>query len=144
MVVINKDDIAVGDIIFLSNMSAGTVQIGYRPFFVLSRNLASLKNVHLLEISSQNKSTDQSKFPYNCHIIPSTQNGLNRESHVKCDQLFINCEQVLSDTIMKFGSLEKELFQDIQQRAMNADKNGDFYYYDQKQSGKTLRDDVDL
>lgn len=45
---------------------------------------------------------------------------------------------------MKFGSLEKELFQDIQQRAMNADKNGDFYYYDQKQSGKTLRDDVDL
>lgn len=145
MVWLSKNDVSIGDIIYISSVQVAGQPIGGRPFFVLHRDREALTKLHLFEVSSRSKVDnptvleDEQNYPYNAPIIPTLKNGLNRESHIKCDQLFIHCECILADRIMKIGELETELYQDIKRRSELAEKNGDFFYYDQPNDGTVLK-----
>lgn len=147
MEIIPKDSIAVGDIIFLPMALVSDSDIGCHPFFVISRDKGKLKQLTLLEISSKPKACDtinssvlSQRFPYNEPIIKSDINGLNQDSHIKCDQLYIYCENVVPDNVRKFGILESDLYyREIKNKTYSAQENGELYLYDQSNNGAVLR-----
>jgi hypothetical protein len=134
---ITKDKICVGDILFVESVKVDGSVIGSRPFVVWSRNSLIPVQIMMYEISSRDKVGEE--YPYNIPILKSSMNGLNQDSHVKADQLFIYCENNMSESVRKFGELELDKYADlIIEKANRAISNHDYYFYDQSNNGKKL------
>ena len=138
MIKINRNDINVGDILFISGVLVKGNNIGSRPFLVWGYDSATISQIMMLEISSEPKTG--SNYPYNIPILKSGQNGLNVDSHIKTDQMFIFCENVIPNNIIKFGVLEIPKYgQVIIEKRDLAILDKKYVYYDQSNSGKQLR-----
>jgi hypothetical protein len=70
-------------------------------------------------------------YPYNEPIFKSPVNGLNIDSHVKCDLLFIYCEYIIPDKVIKFDQLESKYASNINIRSANAMRAKNYFYIDQ-------------
>lgn len=134
--IISSDSVNIGDILFLGSIKADGQQIGSRPFIVWGKDEHSLNQVMMYEISGQKKTGDE--YPYNIPIPKSPVNGLNLDSHIKADQLFIYCENNIQQYVKKIGELEPEKYSDINEKTIEATEKQDFYFYDQSNNGLKL------
>lgn len=91
----------------------------------------------MLEISGANKCGDN--YPYNEPIKSSVTNGLSRDSHVKCDMLYIYCEYIIPHQVIKFGKLEPKYISKIEKRMVNALNAKVFFFIDQSNNGRRIR-----
>lgn len=136
---IPKPSVGIWDIIYLYNVVYDGVPIRERPFLVVDKNTDCFSSVSLLEISGQPKTGG--KFPYNEPVTRSSQNGLNQDSHVKCDMLYINCEHIITGVnVIKFGELEQDKYSaKINLSIRKARDNQTLVYIDQSNNGIVLR-----
>jgi len=104
----------VGDIVCVNNFTYPNGSDGsYHNFVIVAIDEDELTLAHLdyfgFLVSSQiNKNSDVNKnFPYNEPIDPGEVSGLQKKSHVKCDELF----NVKPDNVfMKLGMVTDEQY----------------------------------
>lgn len=129
--------INIGDILYLNKIKVNGNLIGSRPFVVWYKDLHNFSQIMMYEISSKEKIGD--KYPYNVEISKSIVNGLNQNSHVKADQLFIYCENNMKGNVLKIGELELDKYaESINEKSDEAIQNHEYYFYDQSNNGKQL------
>jgi len=118
----------VGDIVLVNNFKYPDGRPGSLHSFVVMDvvmdefEIINLDYLCFLISSNTDKSNDvNSDFPYNEPIAPTDDNGLKKQSHVKCDFLYDTIKE--EDIFMRIGVITPaqysrfiELFQKSQER----------------------------
>lgn len=81
----------VGDIVFVSKYEYDGGKKGENHLFVIiddDNQLVPIEYFGMIVSSHREKAKDNSKFKFNEPIDKNTQNNLNKDSIVKCDQIY--------------------------------------------------------
>lgn len=134
--IITKESVTVGDILWINNPLVDSKNIGSRPFVVWGKGRSNTQ-VAMFEISCRKKYGSQ--YPFNEPITKSTTNGLKQNSHIKCDLLFIYCEYIIPPQVKKLGKLEPKYMKKIKERMENAFNAKRLFFADQSNNGRRIR-----
>ena len=104
------EDYEIGDIVFVSDVDNPKVEGAKYHYFVIIDSDLSIVSADLfgfLVSSNKSKEKNNSKYKYNEPITKSKQNGLQVDSHVKCDTLY---QFTKYQVVCKIGSVDVDDF----------------------------------